>query len=321
MKNIVRKFNWFEWSMILSVIGFTIYFSLISEGVSLLYLIIDAIAAISGIFCVVLCAKGKKSQYIWGLINVIGYIIIAFLNKYYGEVMLNAIYYLPSQFIGYYLWKKHQNDETKKVEGKKLSIKNEFPKKQENNIYTSGILEKDVEEKYYISNYEQEVLEVWDEFINGIDQKVLGFPIWSQYFGTKENFMDFPEWKRKFIIKNNQLYERNKKFIDSWLKKYNYLENFKPTDRKFEWQAGTSINSVWEGIIQFRPSGIRVKKPDNFPALVAMVQTPIIGREKRRITPREAGRLQSFPETFSYHTNDQVAYKQFGNAVNVNIIR
>ena len=43
--------------------------------------------------------------------------------KYYGEVMLNAIYYLPSQFIGYYLWNKHQNKKTKDVIGKKLNLK------------------------------------------------------------------------------------------------------------------------------------------------------------------------------------------------------
>lgn len=122
MKKILNKFNWFEWGMIVSVIGFTIYFSLISEGVSLLYLIIDGIAAISGIFCVVLCAKGRKSQYIWGLLNVIGYVIIAFINKYYGEVMLNALYYLPSQFIGYYLWNKNSNEENGDVKGKKLTI-------------------------------------------------------------------------------------------------------------------------------------------------------------------------------------------------------
>ena len=122
MKKIINKFNWFEWGMIIAVIGFTIYFSLISEGVGLLYLIIDGIAAISGIFCVVLCAKGRKSQYIWGRLNVIGYVIIAFINKYYGEVMLNALYYLPSQFIGYYLWNKHINEETKDVEGKKLTL-------------------------------------------------------------------------------------------------------------------------------------------------------------------------------------------------------
>ena len=109
--------------MIIAVIVVTIYFSLISEGVSLTYLIIDGIAAISGIFCVVLCAKGRKSQYIWGLLNVIGYVIIAFINKYYGEVMLNALYYLPSQFIGYYLWNKNSNQDSGDVKGKKLTVK------------------------------------------------------------------------------------------------------------------------------------------------------------------------------------------------------
>ena len=124
MKNILKKFTIFEWFMVLSVIIFTIYFAITNTTNSLLYLMIDSIAAISGILCVVLCAKGKKSQYIWGLLNVIGYIIIAFINKYYGEVMLNAIYYLPSQFIGYYLWNKHQNEKTDKVKGKKLSLVN-----------------------------------------------------------------------------------------------------------------------------------------------------------------------------------------------------
>ena len=122
MKKILNKFNRFEWGMIIAVIGFTIYFSLISEEISLTYLIIDGIAAISGIFCVVLCAKGKKSQYMWGVLNVIGYLIIAFINKYYGEVMLNTLYYLPSQFIGYYLWNKNSNKDTGDVNGKKLSV-------------------------------------------------------------------------------------------------------------------------------------------------------------------------------------------------------
>ena len=123
MKKCLKKFSLFEWGMIVSVIGFTIYFSLIDKTSSIWYLIIDGLAAICGIFCVVLCAKGKKSQYIWGLFNVIGYIIIAFINKYYGEVMLNALYYLPSQFIGYYLWNKHENKKTNDVEAKKLNLK------------------------------------------------------------------------------------------------------------------------------------------------------------------------------------------------------
>jgi DNA (cytosine-5)-methyltransferase 1 len=41
----------------------------------------------------------------------------------------------------------------------------------------------------------------------------------------------------------------------------------------------------------------------------------------RRITPREAARLQGFPEEFEPHPTDKKAYMQFGNAVSVNVAR
>lgn len=126
MKKILKAFSLFEWIMVLIVTVFTIYFSITDKSNSFLYLIIDAVAAISGIICVVLCAKGKKSQYIWGLLNIVGYIIIAWINRYYGEVMLNGLYYLPSQFIGFYLWGKHTNKTTNEVEGKKLTVGKTF---------------------------------------------------------------------------------------------------------------------------------------------------------------------------------------------------
>jgi DNA (cytosine-5)-methyltransferase 1 len=51
-----------------------------------------------------------------------------------------------------------------------------------------------------------------------------------------------------------------------------------------------------------------------------MVQLPIYGKERRYITPRECARLQSFPESFQLCESDQQAYKQFGNAVNVDVV-
>ena len=48
--------------------------------------------------------------------------------------------------------------------------------------------------------------------------------------------------------------------------------------------------------------------------------TPIYGKEKRYITPRECARLQSFPDSFILPESDNVAYKQFGNAVNVEVV-
>ena len=190
--------------------------------------------------------------------------------------------------------------------------------KQTTNII--DVLETKYDKELVISEYEEMVLNAWDEFYSGLNEKTIGFPIWSYEFRESYRLDDLPIWKRLFIEKNRRLYENNKVHIDSWLKKYNDLQHFVPTHRKFEWQAGESISSIWEGIIQFRPSGIRVKRPDNFPALVAMVHIPIIGWQKRRLSVREAARLQSFPENFIPNNNQAQAYKQLGNSVNVRIV-
>lgn len=226
---------------------------------------------------------------------------------------------------------------------KKLDITLPNFDKNEINFLNSGILEKEVDKKYYISKHQEKVLQCWNEFIQGINyipsrrtdratkeksyvkvefNGTIGFPIWA--FEFKETY-DFSneryEWKKDFIAKNRYLYKYNKKFIDSWIKKWNIFDNFTPTEQKLEWQCGNGCKTIWDGLIQFRPSGVRVKTATVFPALVAMVQIPIIGKVKRRLTPREAARLQSFPDNFIINDNDHQAYKQFGNAVNVKVIQ
>lgn len=194
-------------------------------------------------------------------------------------------------------------------------------KKEDNSIYS--VLDDNVADTYKITQKEEYVLKAWDEFKVGIKEKVIGFPIWADYFYSKRDDETYglPEWKSKIIEKNIVLYYNNRDFINGWLEKYNYLKNFNPSTRKLEWQCGEAVSSLWEGIIQFRPSGIRIKRPDCFPALVAMVHTPIVGKYRRRITEREAGRLQSFPDDFILNADRVQAYKQFGNSVNVEVIR
>jgi DNA (cytosine-5)-methyltransferase 1 len=73
--------------------------------------------------------------------------------------------------------------------------------------------------------------------------------------------------------------------------------------------------------MHFRPSGIRAKRATYLPALVAITQTSIIGSKKRRLSTREASRLQSLPEWFDF--GDQKpsdTYKQLGNGVNIGAI-
>ena len=73
--------------------------------------------------------------------------------------------------------------------------------------------------------------------------------------------------------------------------------------------------------MQIRPSGLRVKPGTYFPALVAITQTSIVGKKRRFLTPRECARLQSFPDTFKYDDKSAQAYKQFGNSINVALVK
>lgn len=44
------------------------------------------------------------------------------------------------------------------------------------------------------------------------------------------------------------------------------------------------------------------------------------GKNPRKLTPREAARLQGFPDSFKYNKSEVQAYKQFGNSVSVPVI-
>ena len=184
----------------------------------------------------------------------------------------------------------------------------------------------DDDETLKITKNEEYILELWNEFYQLIDKDTIGFPVWSDvfnpYFANEVllKYKNYPDRKKDFVDKNRELYKNNKKKIDKWLKKYNYLKDLKPTYRKFEWQAGNKINSIREGIIQFRPSGIRVKAPATFPALVAIVQIPIIGKLKRRLSVKECANLQRFADNFIPDPNPYYAYKQFGNSINVIVL-
>ena len=80
-------------------------------------------AALTGVWCVILTGKGKVSSFVFGVINVLFYAWIAFQVPYYGEVMLNVLYYLPMNFVGFFAWRKHMNKESGEVIKQRLSLK------------------------------------------------------------------------------------------------------------------------------------------------------------------------------------------------------
>lgn len=68
--------------------------------------VIGSLAGIAGVCCVVLVAKGSIWNYAFGLVNVSLYALISYKASLYGDAALNALYYLPMQFIGWWQWRK-----------------------------------------------------------------------------------------------------------------------------------------------------------------------------------------------------------------------
>jgi DNA (cytosine-5)-methyltransferase 1 len=186
------------------------------------------------------------------------------------------------------------------------------------------------DDKKYSALGESEIqwIEAWNEFVGLFKaahpgKNLPGFPIWADEWVHIDSLKiprGTPAWKSNFLRKNAEFYTQNKKFIDKWLKKYDYLETFPPSRRKLEWQA-QDAKSLSGTIMHFRPSGIRVKKATYVPALVAITQTSILGKQKRRITIKEGARLQGLPDWFDFldQTKSQT-FKQLGNGVNIGAV-
>lgn len=179
---------------------------------------------------------------------------------------------------------------------------------------------------YKVSKDRLDVIEMWNTFLKMVGankgKRLPGFPLWEFAMHARPKIDgDMPDWKIDFLKKNSAFYLENRTKIDAWRSKYPDLKNMNNSFRKFEWQA-QDLKSVWDGVIQFRPSGVRVKRPDYLPALVAINQTSIIGNRKRTITVREAARLQAFPDSFNFgNQNPAKSFKQLGNAVSVGTVK
>lgn len=112
--------------------GFSVYERLFMWGMVLLQIIVYIIApdswygvaaGIAGCISVVLTAKGRWMMYPIGFIQNFTYTVLAFQNRFYGEVMEQA-FYIITMLYGMYAWAKNMNvneDGTQEVMTRKFT--------------------------------------------------------------------------------------------------------------------------------------------------------------------------------------------------------
>lgn len=100
MKN--KVLSLYDWFLIVGVIASNVIYSVLSGDMD----IVGSVASIAGVLCVVLVAKGNIWNYLFGIINVSMYAYISYKASLYGDAGLNAFYYVPMQFIGWWQWRR-----------------------------------------------------------------------------------------------------------------------------------------------------------------------------------------------------------------------
>jgi len=115
INNYIKQWTLFEkvWLVTFTLVNIYLFFAWSDTWVGLT-------ASLTGMLCVILTAKAKISSFYWGLINILTYSYVAYGSAYYGDVMLNMLYFLPMTFLGIYYWNRNMR---KEKEGKVLLIK------------------------------------------------------------------------------------------------------------------------------------------------------------------------------------------------------
>lgn len=184
---------------------------------------------------------------------------------------------------------------------------------------------------------------VWNQFLRILHENHISipkFPLWTDWWDKRidelseerlaspnTNEVVFYKKYKDWIDNNQSFYHEHYQLLSIWLHRSREDEPlWVGAVRKLEWQAGSlsyetgspEKDSLDAMLWALRGSGVRVKKPDYTPTLVAMAMIPVYGPLNVRLSPRELLRLQSFSDTFVY--NPRAIFKQIGNAVNVKMI-
>ncbi len=131
MDNLVKSFKslkWYEWLMIIVMIAIAGWkvvesvFNLKPSADPNWLAIVNFISGICGIICIFFCAKASVSNYVFGLVNTIVYVLFLIHDRIYGTLALELLVYLPLNIFGWIVWARNRDKvDTEKTLSRKLT--------------------------------------------------------------------------------------------------------------------------------------------------------------------------------------------------------
>ena len=158
---------------------------------------------------------------------------------------------------------------------------------------------------------------------------------WREAWPSYTRRDEWPRWKVRFVEQNRdwaaQLLhalagDGRLKWYRSWL---DGLARLAPSHQKLEWNCQGERLELLTHILQFRPSGLRVKRFRHVPALVASTATqiPVVPVPHSNGTPKarflltsEGCQIQGLPPDWQLPESRSIAFKALGNAVHAEMI-
>ena len=85
--------------------------------------VINFISAVCGVICIFFTAKANISNFAFATVNTIVYAIYLVYWHIWGTAALEILFYIPMNFVSWYFWAKHRDQEiTQKTKTKKLKM-------------------------------------------------------------------------------------------------------------------------------------------------------------------------------------------------------
>ncbi len=140
LKKSFKSLKWYEWLMaivMIAIASVSVYDAFVhpdSAKIPLWLTIVNFVSAICGVVCIFFCAKASISNYAFGLVNTLVYIVYLTYRHIWGTLGLEILVYLPADIIGWIFWVRHRDKiDTEKTMAKKLDAK-------QNVIYSIAVI-------------------------------------------------------------------------------------------------------------------------------------------------------------------------------------